>query len=165
MCAVCLYLFLCYIPCTHTCVYVIWNIKETNCIHMDSTGFEPMHLRNSFSMMTSSNGNIYRVTGHLCGEVTGELPAQRPVMRSFDILFDLRLNERLSKQSWSWWFKTPWHPSWRYSNAKKLNANSQSDWDIQNHSTGRHCLNWMTYGSSDIHICCLMSTKIDINTS
>ena len=71
VCAVCLSLFLCYIPCTHTCVYVIWNIKETNFIHMDSTGFEPMHLRNSFSMMTSSNGNIYRVTGHLCGEFTG----------------------------------------------------------------------------------------------
>ena len=25
----------------------------------------------SFSMMTSSNGNIFRVTGHLCGEFTG----------------------------------------------------------------------------------------------
>ena len=32
-----------------------------------------------FSMMTSSNGNIFRVTGHLCGNspVTGEFPAQR----------------------------------------------------------------------------------------
>ena len=57
-------------------------------------------------MMTSSNGNIFRVTGHLCGEftVTGEFPAQKPVTRSFDVFFDLRLNERLSKQSW---FKTP----------------------------------------------------------
>ena len=29
-------------------------------------------------MMTSSNGNIFRVTGHLCGEFTGpgEFPAQ-----------------------------------------------------------------------------------------
>ena len=26
---------------------------------------------NSFPMMTSSNGNIFRVTGHLCGEFTG----------------------------------------------------------------------------------------------
>ena len=51
-------------------------------------------------MMTSSNGNIFRVTGHLCGEFTGpgEFPAQRPVMRSFDVFFDLRLNKRLSKQ-------------------------------------------------------------------
>ena len=43
----------------------------------------------------SSNGNIFRVTGPLCGEYT----AQRPVTRSFDVLFDLRLNKRLSKQS------------------------------------------------------------------
>ena len=37
-------------------------------------------------MMTSSNGNIFRVTGHLCGNSpgTGEFPAQRPVTRSFD---------------------------------------------------------------------------------
>ena len=48
----------------------------------------------------SSNGNIFRVTGHLCGEFTGpgEFPAQRPVTRSFDVFFDLRLNKQLSKQ-------------------------------------------------------------------
>ena len=51
-------------------------------------------------MMTSSNGNIFRVTGPLCGELTGpgEIPTQRPVTRSFDVFFDLRLNKRLSKQ-------------------------------------------------------------------
>ena len=43
--------------------------------------------------MTSSNGNIFRVTGPLCGEFTGpgEFPTQRPVTRSFDVFFDLRL--------------------------------------------------------------------------
>ena len=68
-------------------------------------------------MMTFSNGNIFRVTGHLCGEFTGpgEFPAQRPVTRSFDVFFDLRLNKRLSKQSWGWWFETPPHPLWRHS--------------------------------------------------
>ena len=52
------------------------------------------------SMMTSSNGNIFRVTGLLCREFTGpgEFPTQRPVTRSFDVFFDLRLNKRLSKQ-------------------------------------------------------------------
>ena len=66
-------------------------------------------------MMTSSNGNISRVTGHLCGNspVSGEFPAQRPVTRSFDIFFDLRLNKRLSKQSWGWWFETLSCPLWR----------------------------------------------------
>ena len=40
--------------------------------------------------MTSSNGNIFRVTGPLCAgnsPVTGEFPVQRPVTRSFDIFF------------------------------------------------------------------------------
>ena len=48
--------------------------------------------------------------------VTGELLAQRPVTRSFDDFFDLGLNERLSKQSWGWWFETPSHSLWRHSN-------------------------------------------------
>ena len=56
-------------------------------------------------MMTSSNGNIFRVTGPLCGEFTGpgEFPAQRPVTRSFDVFFDWRLNKRSSKQPRGWW--------------------------------------------------------------
>ena len=68
--------------------------------------------------MTSPNGNIFRVTGHLCGEFTGpgEFPSQRPVTRSFDVFFDLRLNKRLSKQSWGWWFETPSLSLWRHRN-------------------------------------------------
>ena len=46
--------------------------------------------------------------------VTYEFLAQRPVTRSFDVFFDLRLNERLSKQSWGWWFETPLRPLWRH---------------------------------------------------
>ena len=69
-------------------------------------------------MMTSSNGNIFRVTGHLSGEFTGpgEFPTQRPVTRSFDVFFDLRLNKRLSKQLWGWWFETPSWSWWRQCN-------------------------------------------------
>ena len=69
-------------------------------------------------MMTSSNGNIFRVTGPLCGEFTGpgEFPTQRPVTRSFDVFFDLRLNKRLSKQPWGWWFETPSWSLWRQCN-------------------------------------------------
>ena len=55
----------------------------------------------------------------LCAEnspVTGEFPTQRPVTRSFDVFFDLHLNKRLSKQSWGWWFETPWCPLWRHCN-------------------------------------------------
>ena len=51
-------------------------------------------------MMTSSNGNIFRVTGPLWvnSPVTGEFPA-KPVTRSFDGFFDLHLNKRLSKNN------------------------------------------------------------------
>ena len=47
--------------------------------------------------MTSSNGNIFRVTGPFCGEFTGhrgEFPSQKPVKRSLDVYFHLRLNKR-----------------------------------------------------------------------
>ena len=73
------------------------------------------------SMMTSSNGNIFRVTGPLCGEFTGpgEFPTQRPVTQSFDVFFDLRLNKRLSKQPWGWWFDTPSWSLWRHCDALK----------------------------------------------
>ena len=39
--------------------------------------------------MTSSNGNIFRVAGLLCGEFTGHrwIPSQRPVTGSFDVFF------------------------------------------------------------------------------
>ena len=48
--------------------------------------------------------------------VTGEFPTQRPVTRSFDVYFDLRPNERLSKQSWGWWFETLSRSLWRHFN-------------------------------------------------
>ena len=67
-------------------------------------------------MMTSSNGNIFRVTGHMCGEFTGpaDFPTQRSVMWSFDVFFALRQNKRLGKQWWCWWFKTLSRPLWHH---------------------------------------------------
>ena len=40
-------------------------------------------------VMTSSNGNIFRVTGPLRGKFTGdgEFPSQKPVTRNFDVFF------------------------------------------------------------------------------
>ena len=70
-------------------------------------------------MMTSSNGNIFRVTGPLCGEFTGPrwIPhTKRPVTRSFDVYFDLHPNKRLGKQSWGWWFETLSWSLWRHRN-------------------------------------------------
>ena len=75
-------------------------------IYMISSLIKPLF------MMTSSNWNIFRVTGHLCGE----FPTRRPVTRSFDVYFDLRPNKRLSKQSLGWWFETLSPPLWRHRN-------------------------------------------------
>ena len=52
--------------------------------------------------------------------ITGEFPARRSVTRSFDIFFYLRLDERLSKQSWGWWFDMLSRPLWRHCNASVI---------------------------------------------
>ena len=59
----------------------------------------------------------------ICGGsslVTGGFPTQRPVTWNFDIFFDLCLNERLSKQSWGWWFQMPSWPLWRHSDVDEI---------------------------------------------
>ena len=69
-------------------------------------------------MMTSSNGSIFRFTWPLRGEFIGHrwIPSQRPVTQRFDVFFHLCLNQRLSKQSWGWWFETPSRSLWRHCN-------------------------------------------------
>ena len=66
--------------------------------------------------MTSSNGNIFHVTGLLCRE----FPAQRPVTQSFDVSFDRRLNTQLCKQSWGCWCEMPSHPLWHHHNGYEI---------------------------------------------
>ena len=68
--------------------------------------------------MTSSNENIFHITGPLCG-VTREFPTQRPMTWSFDVFFDLWLNKQLSKQLWSWWFEMPLRSLWHHCNVFK----------------------------------------------
>ena len=76
-----------------------------SCSHRKARGEN--RTMNTNVMMKSSNGNIFRVTGHLYGEFTGH---------RFDVFFDLPLNKRLSKQWRGWWFETPSHPLWRHCN-------------------------------------------------
>ena len=100
-------------------------------------------------MMTLSNGSIFHVTGHLCGNspVLGEFPAQRPVTRSFDVCFDLRLNKRLSKESWSWWFETLSCPSWRHCNDKfPFNLTLQNSVKCRlSFQRSIYCQQWVTH--------------------
>ena len=79
-------------------------------------------------MVTSSNGNIFRATGPLCGEFTGHrwIPHTKPVMQSFTVFFDLRLNKRLSKQSWGWWFGTPYRSLWSHCNGVFVNLSARN---------------------------------------
>ena len=107
----------------------------SNALDYDDKMYSPFYVY-SDSMMTSSNGTIFRFTCPLWGEppLTGGFPSQRPVTRSFDVLFDLRLNKRLSKQSGRRWFETPSYPLWRHWLArclccllKKYNTRRRSD--------------------------------------
>ena len=70
------------------------------------------------SMMTSSNGNIFRDTGHLCGEFTGRrwIPRTKASDAELWCFFDVPPNKQLSKQSWGWWSETPSCPLWRQCN-------------------------------------------------
>ena len=72
-------------------------------------------------MMTSSNGNILCVTGHLCGEFTGHrwIPLTKASDAELWFFFDLRLNKQLSKHSWGWWFETLSRPLWRHCDVLK----------------------------------------------
>ena len=47
----------------------IWDWCIVGVVHRSTLLEDPMSV--SLIMMTSSNGNIFRVTGHLCGEFTG----------------------------------------------------------------------------------------------
>ena len=80
-----------------------WSIK----LRTDSEVMWPY--RNAHFMMTTSNRNIFRVTGALRGGSSGHrwIPPQRPVARSLAVFFDLRLSKWLSKQSRRWWFPAP----------------------------------------------------------
>ena len=94
-----------------------WNSPNVLCITRNTSVCEcewDGWMGRRLHMMTSSNGNIFRVTGPLCGEFTGHrwIPLTKPVTRSFGVFFDLRL----SKQSTRRWFETPSRSLWRHCN-------------------------------------------------
>ena len=51
--------------------WIFGSSKLYNIYLILSHGFQWFDQLNKIYMMTSSNGNIFRVTGHLCGEFTG----------------------------------------------------------------------------------------------
>ena len=90
------------------------EIYDAICHHRVTT-IVPSNGNTLYHMMTSSNGNIFGVTGPLWVEFTGHLCI--PLTKATDaelwwFFFHLRLNKRLSKQSWGWWFETPSRSLW-----------------------------------------------------
>ena len=82
------------------------------------TGYTLVYHTWHLYMMTTSNGNIFRVAGTLWGESTGDrwIPSHRPVWWSVDVFFDVRLNKQLSRQLIRWWFETQSRSLWRHCN-------------------------------------------------
>ena len=73
-------------------------------------------------MMPSSNGNIFRVTGLLCGEFTGHQWIPHSKASDAELWFFVWSapdDKRLRKQSWGWWFETPSYSLWRHCNFRK----------------------------------------------
>ena len=73
-------------------------------------------------MMTSSNGSIFCVTGHLCGEFTvhRRIPCTKVSDAELWCFLWFAPEWTLSQQSWGWWFETPSRPLWRQSNANEV---------------------------------------------
>ena len=71
-------------------------------------------------MMKSSNGNIFCVAGHLCGEFTGNrwIPHTKASDAELWCFFFIctRIDGWLRKQWWGWWFETLSCPLWRHCN-------------------------------------------------
>ena len=92
-----------------------------------------VRLTTACSMMTSSNGNIFHVTGPFCREFTGHRWVFHTKASDAELgfFFDLRLNKRLSKHSWGWWPETPSHLLWRHCNeALRMNKHKNNDMNI-----------------------------------
>ena len=103
-----------------------WDVRRYSLPRRHSVGVISRYILSStrIVMMTSSFGNIFRVTGFL-SPVTGEFPAQGPVTQSFDVFFDLGLDQQFSKQWRRRRFETPWRSLWRHCNVLWSNACGQ----------------------------------------
>ena len=112
---------------TQTGIHLLWNREyQTPCISLKYNGTSQSK-RSSYSrkdnslmtvwhLMTSSNGNIFRVTGLLWGEFTGD--RWIPLTKASDVeLFVLSAPEQTVEQaSRRWWFETLSRPLWRHRN-------------------------------------------------
>ena len=85
------------------------------------------------TMMTSSSGNVFRVTGPLCREFTGHRWILLTKASDGELRCFLRLSKRLSTQSRRHWFETPSRTLWCHCN--------DIFWSHQKHPHGLGCQN------------------------
>ena len=91
---------------------IIWDDITFVWRHCDAQMRFPAALYIMHHMMTSANGNISRITGHLW------IP--RTKASDAELWCFLRLNKRWSKQSWGWLFETPYRPLLRHCNVWRV---------------------------------------------
>ena len=96
----------------------IVTFPELNAVRQGLNDTAQIISKNREHMITSSNGNIFHVTGPLWWESTGYqwITLIKALMFCFDVFFDLRLDKRLRKQSRLQWFETPLCTLWRHCN-------------------------------------------------
>ena len=59
------------ICCLPNVLAVIWKGRNISMMQIPGSNHVTLHIITVIVMMTSSNGNIFRVTGHLCWDFTG----------------------------------------------------------------------------------------------
>ena len=96
-------------------------------------------------MMTSSNGNIFRVTGHLCGD-RGDRWIPHTKAIDAELWFSLWSAPEINgwvKQSWGWWFETPTRSlwGWWFETPKRSLWHQCNDCVRQLHANKRHGYN------------------------
>ena len=98
-------------------------VKFQSDVYTKSYGFETS--QDLKAMMTSSNRNIFRFTGHLCGNspVTGEFTHKGQWRRA--LMFSLIW---AWMNGWGWWFETPSRSLWRHNNVWRLRALWELKW-------------------------------------
>ena len=103
-------------------------------------GFKDTDGNHKVNIMTSSTGNIFRVTCSLCGKYTGQrwISLTKASDAELWCFFDLRLNKQLSKHLRRRWFRTASHWLWRHCN--------ELDGTVEhNQLIGRATINYCTY--------------------
>ena len=89
------------------CDLSIFSCLAVSCAHHKFSG---QHSNWNAVLMASSNGNIFRVSGHRW------IPRTKATDAGFCYFFDLPLNRQLGEQCRRWWFETLPCSLWRHCN-------------------------------------------------